>query len=129
MKPESKNYLEKAQQELDRAQRASQAQLPDLAAREAYLAALAATRAIIFELEEVVTKTHIGASKKFHEILAHRQLIPDELTTVLDDDRRIKTVVDYDFGELPSTEIAADYLVRVRVFVGAIEGLLNSNRV
>jgi uncharacterized protein (UPF0332 family) len=128
MKPESGNYLQKAKQKLDRAERAMQAQLPDLAAREAYLAALAAARAIIFEVADVVTKTHTGASARFRELVARRELVGTELLTVLDDGRRMKSIVDYEFGQLPSTEIALEYLARTREFVAAIESLLTSNR-
>ncbi len=128
MKPESRNYLSKAKQKLDRAERAAQAQLPDIAAREAYFAALAATRALIFESAEFVTKTHVGASKKFHEAVAQRKLIADDLMAVLDDGREIKSVVDYDIGPLPSAEVASAYLSRTRKFVAAIEALLASGK-
>jgi uncharacterized protein (UPF0332 family) len=128
MKPESRGYLVKAKQKLDRAERASQAQLPDIAAREAYFAALAATRAIIFELADFVTKTHIGAARKFHELVGKRKLIDASLLAVLDDGREIKSVVDYDIGPLPSADVAIKYLTRTRQFVAAIETIVESDR-
>jgi uncharacterized protein (UPF0332 family) len=127
MKPESEDYLVKAKQKLDRAERVLQAQLSDIAAREAYLAALGAARAAIFELAEIVTKMHSGAGQKFHELVGRRRLIAADLMTVLDDGRDIKSAVDYDTSPLPSAEVAVKYIERARQFVAAIETLLASD--
>jgi uncharacterized protein (UPF0332 family) len=128
MKPESRDYLGKAKQKLDRAERALRAQMTDIAAREAYLAALAAARAAIFELEQVVTKTHAGAGQKFHELVGRRQLIAADLMTVLDDGRDIKSAVDYDTSPLPSAEASLKYVERAQQFVAAIEAMLESQQ-
>jgi uncharacterized protein (UPF0332 family) len=127
MKPESRDYIGKARQKLDRAERAAQAHLPDIAAREAYFAALAAARAVIFDLTGSLTKTHSGTAKKLHELVGQRRLIADELMTVLDDGREMKSAVDYDIGPLPSTNVSTKYLVRARQFVAAVEALLTSD--
>jgi uncharacterized protein (UPF0332 family) len=128
MKPESRDYLRKAKQKLDRAGRALHAQLFDIAAREAYLAALAAARAAIFELAEIVTKTHSGAGQKFHEIVGRRKLIAPDLMTVLDDGRDIKSAVDYDTSPLPSAEASVKYMERAQQFVAALETMLESEQ-
>jgi uncharacterized protein (UPF0332 family) len=127
MKPESRDYLGKAKQKLDRAECALRAQMSDIAAREAYPAALAAARAAIFELEQVVTKTHAGAGQRFHELVSRRRLIAADLMTVLDDGRDIKSAVDYDTSPLPSAEVSMKYVERARQFVAAIETLLASD--
>ena len=72
MKPETAAYLDKAHRGLAGAKTIAAAGLPDVAAREAYLAVYHAAEAYIFERTDQVAKTHRGVRSQFGR-LARRE--------------------------------------------------------
>jgi hypothetical protein len=60
-------------------------------------------------------------------LVSRRRLIADDLMTVLDGGRDIKSAVDYDTSPLPSAEVSMKYVERARQFAAAIETLLASD--
>jgi uncharacterized protein (UPF0332 family) len=95
LSPEAVNYLEVARRQLGRAERALIADLYESAARDAYMAALSAARAIIFEKTGNAPKTHSGArsllGKLRHDGLALSETFLSFLATGFD----LKSDLDY----------------------------------
>ena len=65
MRPEAQSYLDKARQSLAHARAILEIDLGDEAGRAAYLAALHAAQALIFERTGRVAKTHRGVHGQF----------------------------------------------------------------
>jgi len=68
MKAETADYLAKARATLADAQKIAAIPLPNIAAREAYLAVLHASEAYIFEHTSNATKSHRGVIKEFNRL-------------------------------------------------------------
>jgi len=63
--PEAADHLQKARTCLDRARVILEADVPDVAAREAYLAAFHAAQALVVERTRREAKTHKGVHTEF----------------------------------------------------------------
>lgn len=118
MSPEAVNYLSVAEASLERAQRAFLAEIYEDAARGAYIAALNAARAIIFEKTGLAVKSHSGARAKFHELIHDGLPFDSEVAKFLNDGFNTKQAVDYGDGPLfVDRSTAEDYLARAEAFV------------
>ncbi len=95
MKPETRIYLDLAKERLDDAVKTTDMGMFRVAAREAYLAALNASRALIFEAQDRTSKTHSGTRTLMHELLAQWPPVSREALDVLTTGFDQKTVADY----------------------------------
>jgi uncharacterized protein (UPF0332 family) len=128
MKPVTADYLSKARRTLAGAQRiAERAELPEIAAREAYLAAFSAAMAYIVELTGKISKTHSGTRSEFNRLARAEPRIPREIVRFLASGYEIKTVADYGVGEASvaiSDEEAAAAITTAERFIACIAALL-----
>jgi uncharacterized protein (UPF0332 family) len=98
MKPEAADYLRKARHCLAGAKTIAAAGLPDVAAREAYLAAYHAAEAYIFERTGRAAKTHRGVRSQFSRLARRDPSIQREFLTFLAQGYEFKTIADYGIG-------------------------------
>jgi uncharacterized protein (UPF0332 family) len=118
MSPECTDYFGIADTILDRAERAFLAEIYETAARDAYIAVLNATRAVIFEKCEIAVKTHAGARTKLFELIRGGLPFDYELARFINDGFDTKQSVDY--GEGPwfvSRQTALSHIERARAFI------------
>jgi uncharacterized protein (UPF0332 family) len=83
MSPEAIDYMTVAETALTRARRNFAAELYEDTARNAYLAALNAARAIIFDKTMTAPKTHAGARSNFHDLVRQGLQFDSSLTKFL----------------------------------------------
>jgi len=127
MKPETRNLLAKAELRLEKAITILRAGVADSAGREAYVAALFAARALIFEERNVAPKTHDGSKTLFNDIAVRTHRLSDDLSTVLTDGYNIKFIVDYSAENIEPKDPAA-YVERAKDFIAAITRLIEDKR-
>jgi uncharacterized protein (UPF0332 family) len=122
--PEAVNYMSIAEATLERAQRNFLAEIYEDAARNAYLAALNAARAIIFDKTTTAPKTHSGARSKLHELVRQGLPLDQELARFLSEGFDMKQNVDYGPESAHVTrEEAQDYLDRAAAFIAAAKAV------
>jgi uncharacterized protein (UPF0332 family) len=80
MKPETAHCLTKARECLDGTKQIAGLPLPQVAAREAYLAAFHAAEAYIFEQTGRTVKTHRGLRTTFSRLVRNEPRIAPDLT-------------------------------------------------
>jgi uncharacterized protein (UPF0332 family) len=127
VKPETANYLEKARRCLSGAERVATAGLPDIAAREAYLASYHAAEAYIYERTDKAAKTHRGVRSQFNRLARHEPAIERGLLTFLAEGYEFKTIADYGIGpaiDAISVNDAASAIDIAGRFIDTIAGLL-----
>jgi uncharacterized protein (UPF0332 family) len=127
VKPESAAYLNKAREFLGKAQTLfDDVHWPDEAGRAAYLAALHAAQALIFETTGKVIKRHSGVHSKFSELVRAEPRVDDELRAFLGRAYNLKTVADYGAG--PDAQVlpekAREAIATARRFVECVETLI-----
>lgn len=105
MKPESSGYLAKARHCLASAKTIAAAEVPDVAAREAYLAAYHAAEAN--ERTGKAAKTHRGVKIQSNRLARDEARISRELFAFIDEGYQFKSIADYGVGPAID-EIAAD---------------------
>jgi len=118
--------MERARKHLERARRIAAAGEPAVAAREAYLAALSAARAYIFERTGKVVKTHAGARSRFAELAAGEGLAAG-LAAFLAQGFELKQAADYDAGREADPGQAQQAIVSAEEFLRAIETALTKD--
>ncbi|MGP0060079.1 MAG: HEPN domain-containing protein [Beijerinckiaceae bacterium] len=100
MKPETKDYLDRAREDLDDARKIIAAvPLPRISARSAYYAAFHAAEAFIIEHTGKVAKTHSGVRTEFSRLLKDTPNIEKELLKFLGQAYVYKEVGDYAVGQ------------------------------
>lgn len=127
MKAETQAYLAKARQSLVHARAILEIELGDEAGRAAYLAALHAAQALIFELTGQVAKTHRGAHGQFLRAAAGEPLVDPELRRFLSEGYKLKATADYEIGPdaiVPLEDAAAAIETAAR-FVETVADLLD----
>ena len=127
MKPEAANCLDKARHCLNGAKTVASAGLPDIAAREAYLAAFHAAEAYIFEHTDKAAKTHRGVRSQFSRLAQREPGIAREFLTFLAEGYEFKTIADYGIGpaiDTISTEDAASAIETAGLLIETIAELL-----
>jgi uncharacterized protein (UPF0332 family) len=98
VRPEAQAYLDKARQSLSHARAILEIELGDDAGRAAYLAALHAAQALIFERTALVAKTHRGVHGQFLRLVAGEARFDDQLRRFLSEGYKLKAVADYEVG-------------------------------
>ena len=129
MKPETAEYLDKARHCLVGAKTIAAAGLPDVAAREAYLAAYHAAEAYIFECTGKAAKTHRGVRSQFSRLARQEPGIEREFLTFLAEGYEFKTIADYGIGpaiDTISPDDAASAIGTAGRFIDSVAGLLGS---
>lgn len=90
MTPEAVRYLEKARQSLAHARAILAIELGEDAGRRAYLAALHAAQALIFEKTGRVAKTHRGVHGQFLRLVAGEARVDLSLRAFLSEGYKLK---------------------------------------
>jgi uncharacterized protein (UPF0332 family) len=103
MKSEAADYLGKANHCLAGARRIATAEVPDVAAREAYLAVFHAAEAYIFEQTGKAVKTHRGIRSQLNRLAQHEPRIGGEFLAFLAEGYKFKTIADYGIGSAIGT--------------------------
>jgi len=98
VKPETADCLAKARECLDGAKQIAGLPLPQVAAREAYLAAFHAAEAYIFEQTGRTVKTHRGLRSTFSRLARSEPRIAPEYLTFLARAYELKSIADYSVG-------------------------------
>ncbi len=126
MTPEAADHLKKARTCLDRARVILEAEVPDVAAREAYLAGFHAAQALIVERTGREAKTHKGAHTEFARLTRGEPRVDVELRQFLPKSYDMKALADYGVGTLAdvSAERASAAIQTAARFIECIAGLL-----
>jgi uncharacterized protein (UPF0332 family) len=127
VKPETRAYLDKARQALAHARAILAIDLGEDAGRAAYLAALHAAQALIFQRTGGVAKTHRGVHGQFLRLVATEPGVDIALRRFLSEGYKLKAIADYEVGPeavVPLQEAAAAIETAAR-FVEAIAELLD----
>jgi uncharacterized protein (UPF0332 family) len=103
--PEAGHFLRKARQCLSNATTILSVSIPDVAAREAYLAGYHAAEAFIFERTGKTLKTHKGVRSEFAR-LARTDAVLREFTSFLARAYELKSIADY--GIDPDIHVSVD---------------------
>jgi len=98
VKPETADCLAKAMECLDGAKRIMTLPLPQVAAREAYLAAYHVAEGYIFEQTGRIVKTHRGLRTAFSRLARNEPRIAPEYLTFLATAYELKSIADYSVG-------------------------------
>jgi uncharacterized protein (UPF0332 family) len=126
VRAETQAYLEKSRQTLAHAHAILAIDLGEEAGRSAYLAALHAAQALIFERTGRVAKTHRGVHGQFLRLVAEDARVDPGLRRFLSEGYRMKSTADYEIGPeavIPVEEAAAAIATAGR-FVDTVSELL-----
>jgi len=127
LRPETQRYLDKARLALAHARAILEIELGEDAGRAAYLAALHAAQALIFERTGRVAKTHRGVHGQFLRVEVGEARVNAELRSFLSEGYKLKATADYEVGPeaiVPLEEAAAATETATR-FVETVALLLN----
>jgi uncharacterized protein (UPF0332 family) len=127
MKLETADCLTKARECLDGAKQIAGLPLPQVAAREAYLAAFHAAEAYIFEQTGRTVKTHRGLRTTFSRLARNEPRIAPEYLTFLARAYELKSIADYSVGPTArpiTAEDAARTIETAERFIDTITQLL-----
>jgi uncharacterized protein (UPF0332 family) len=127
VKPEAADYLDKARHCLASAKTIAAAGVPDVAAREAYLAVYHGAEAYIFECIGKAAKTHRGVKSQFNRLARQETRIGRDLLTFLEEGYQFKAIADYGVGpaiDTVSADDAASAIVTAERFIETIAELL-----
>jgi uncharacterized protein (UPF0332 family) len=108
VKAETADYLAKAREALAGARQIAALPLPQVAAREAYLAAYHAAEAYIFERTGKTVKTHRGLRATFTRLAREEPRIAAEYLTFLASAYELKSIADYGVGPTTRAISGAD---------------------
>jgi uncharacterized protein (UPF0332 family) len=128
VRPEARQFLDKANLLLKDASTMLSVQLNEQAGRTAYLAGFHAAQALIFETNGRVLKTHHGVQSEFLRITQNEPRLGEELRGFLSRTYNLKAIADYETGsgtQIPH-EHARAAIVAARRFIDAIESLIGS---
>lgn len=129
MKPQAAAFLDKARQQLQRAETMFRVELTDDAGRAAYLAGLHAAQALIFENTGKIIKRHRGVQSELRRLTQSEPRFDRELQVFLGRAYHLKDIADYetDPGARVSVERAREAIQTARRFVETIVGMLPPN--
>jgi uncharacterized protein (UPF0332 family) len=124
--PEAERYLDKARQSLAHARAILEIELGEDAGRAAYLAALHAAQALIFERTGRIAKTHRGVHGQFLRLVTDEPTVGPGLRTFLSEGYKLKATADYEVGPdaVVPLEEAAAAIVTAGTFVQTVSELL-----
>ncbi|HLY04202.1 MAG TPA: HEPN domain-containing protein [Rhizomicrobium sp.] len=127
MSPETVNYFVVAEKQLAQAERALDAGLYEFAARESYLTALSAARAIIFEKTGDAPKTHSGARSQLTLLQRGGLDIDPSFLAFLATGFELKSDLDYGPVTPVDKSVAERALSVARAFVKTARSVLARN--
>jgi uncharacterized protein (UPF0332 family) len=128
LSPETVNYLEVAQKQLLQAQRALNADLYEFAARESYLAALSAARAISFEKSGNAPKTHSGARSELARLRYEGLQLDEKFLSFLATGFEMKSDLDYGPVTPVQRQEAGQSLATARACVSVAKAILSDRK-
>jgi uncharacterized protein (UPF0332 family) len=128
VKEESALYLEKARWHLTNAGMIAAANIPEVAAREAYYSAFHAAECYIFEQTGNVAKTHKGVHGEFSRLAKDDPQVPKDLLPFLGQAYGYKSLSDYEVGPLARIygADALDIIQKAARFVDCIAARLQA---
>ncbi len=128
MKPETRNFLDKATGDLADAKKIAAIGLATVAARSAYYAAFHAAEGFVFERTGKVAKTHSGVRSEFARLTKQSPDIGKALAAFLAEAYKFKEISDYsvDPGQNVTIEEAAGAISKAERFIAGIVALLES---
>jgi uncharacterized protein (UPF0332 family) len=122
VKPIAADLLAKARHKLGVARQILDASVPEIAAREAYLAAFSAARALIFETTDKAPKTHAGVRVEFARIAGTDAALGPDLLRFLVRAYDFKQIADYETtGASTSAPEASATIDQAEAFVVRVE--------
>jgi uncharacterized protein (UPF0332 family) len=121
--PEAVDYLDTAEHALDVARRSLAAEIYETAAREAYIAALNAARAVIFDKTQIAPKSHSGTRTQFFLLVEQGLEFDRELARFLARGFDIKQKLDYGPWIGVDAADAQNYLRQAETFVAAAKAV------
>lgn len=126
MKAESADYLAKAVECLDAAIKIIALPLPEVAAKEAYLAVYHAAHAYVYEATGKAVKSHSGMRAMFSRTTKDDPRVPLGLSAVLAQAYKFKEIADYGTGprSAVTAKEAQDLIVQAKDPVETITQLL-----
>lgn len=126
MKPQTSAFLEKSRELLERADTMLGVGLNEDAGRNAYLAALHAAQAFLFETHGRVFKKHASVQSEFGRLTKDNPHFDGELRAFLGRAYNLKAIADYETGpgSRISAEAAATAVQTARRFVGSVAEFL-----
>lgn len=122
MKAETVLMLEKARWHLANARTIVAANIPEVAAREAYYAAFHAAEAYIFEVTGKIAKTHKGVHGEFSRLAKDDPHFTSDFLPFLGQAYDYKSISDYEVGPLAKVYVddALDTINKAEKFVAHI---------
>jgi uncharacterized protein (UPF0332 family) len=129
MKPQTALFLDKARQQLERADTMLGVGLSEDAGRAAYLAGLHAAQAFIFENTDKARKKHSGVQREFARLMKDDPRFDVQLRAFLPRTYNLKAIADYETGpgSLVSPENAREAVQTARRFVANVASLIPAN--
>ncbi len=129
MKPQTALFLDKALQQLERAETMFGVGLHEDAGRAAYLAGLHAAQAFIFELTDQARKRHSGVQREFARLVKDEPRFDVQLRAFLPRSYNLKAIADYETGpgSRVSPESAREAIETARRFVANVTSLIPAN--
>jgi len=127
MSPEAQGHLDKAHEDLTKAQVVlDRLQYADEAGRLAYLAAFHAAQALISERTARTAKTHAGVHSQFNLLTKDDPRVDPELRRFLSDAFDLKSIADYEVGPdaVVSPEDAKEAIVTAGRFIDRVTEIL-----
>jgi uncharacterized protein (UPF0332 family) len=131
VKEEAVLYLEKARWHLANACTIAAANIPEVAAREAYYAAFHAAECYIFEQTGNVAKTHKGVHGEFSRLAKDDPQVSKDLLPFLSQAYNYKSLYGYEVGPLAKIYAgdALDTIQKATRFVDCIAARLQAGKV
>jgi len=128
MSPEAADYLETAHPALDVSRRSLTAEIYETAAREAYIAALNAARAVIFDMKQIAPKSHSGTRSQFFLLIEQGLDFDRKLAGFLARGFDIKQKLDYGPWVDVDAADAQNYLEQAETFVAAAKAICDAGK-
>jgi uncharacterized protein (UPF0332 family) len=119
--------METAEHALDVARRSLAAEIYEVAAREAYFAALNAARAVIFDKTHIAPKSHSGTRSQFFLLIEQGLKFDRGLAGFLARGFDIKQRLDYGPWVEVDAADAQSYLEQAETFVGAAKAICEAS--
>jgi uncharacterized protein (UPF0332 family) len=128
VKPQTGLFLDKARQQLQRADAMLGIGLHDDAGRAAYLAGLHVAQALIFEITDTARKRHSGVQREFARLVKDDPRFDPQLRAFLPQTYNLKAIADYETGSAQvSAESARNAIAAARRFVDCVTALIPQN--
>jgi uncharacterized protein (UPF0332 family) len=127
MKAESERLIVRAKQALAKAEKILDMEICDVAARQAYIAALAASRALTYEQFGRAPRTHKGMKSLMHDLARRDPRIDRRLLGILEYGFGLKVTADYGDAEQISVLEARRAIELAQGFIETIEKILAAN--